>query len=282
MNACRCVLMVLLASPLAIAASRATSAQLSAVTSSLDIPYKVALDSDLQRLDVFAPSGAKNLPVLLFVHGGGWAVSDRRDYREWARTFAKDGVVAVVPSFRLWPNANASDEANDVADAVAWTHRNIALFGGRGDHLVIVGHSSGAHLAALVALDHSYVAKRSVDDRYLSGAVVVSGVYDVRAYGNASDAESLFGKSAEDRRRLSPLAFASSSSPAFEIICGDREDTATCDRGRALDATLKSAAVSSDFFIEANADHMGAIWKAADLTDRLHQRIVDFVLHHER
>ena len=133
----------------------------------------------LQKLDVFTPDGVKGrkLPVLLFVHGGGFTRGDKHgefypdNITLWA---AKNGMVGVNIDYRLAPKNPWPAGVNDLAAAIAWTHANIAGYGGDPNRIVLFGHSAGAnHVADYAA--HPEV--RGAESSSVKGVIMLSPVY---------------------------------------------------------------------------------------------------------
>ncbi len=146
-----------------------------------NIPY-VPAGHERQVLDVYAPAGAKNLPVVFWIHGGGWETGDKTGVQIKPRVFAERGFVFVSPNYRLWPNVDMETLIRDVAKALAWTHKNIARHGGDPKRIFVMGHSAGAQLAALLCIDDRYVKAEGVPFDVLEGCVPVDGdTYDVPA-----------------------------------------------------------------------------------------------------
>lgn len=135
-----------------------------------------------QRLDVFRPRVGAQLPVLLFVHGGGFVGGDKvlpgtpfyGNVGIWA---ARNGMLGVVMTYRLAPGHPWPAGAEDVGAAVRWVHANAARYGGDPARIFVMGHSAGAaHLA-------DYIARRSLhgaDGAGIDGSILVSGIYDTR------------------------------------------------------------------------------------------------------
>ena len=114
-----------------------------------DIPYVKDADK-LQTLDVYAPSGAKGLPVVVWIHGGGWQTGDKADVYEKPKVFTGKGYILVSVNYRLLPKVDMGTLTGDVAKSVRWVHDHIAEHGGDPKRLFIMGHSAGAQLAALL------------------------------------------------------------------------------------------------------------------------------------
>ena len=124
-----------------------------------DIPYGTA--HERQVLDVYAPPGANNLPVVFWIHGGGWQSGDKSMVALKPKAFNDAGLVFVSISHRLLPAADMETITRDVARALGWVHKNIASYGGDPDRLLVMGHSSGGQLAALMCTDERMPERRA-------------------------------------------------------------------------------------------------------------------------
>ena len=155
-----------------------------------------------QRLDVFHPpgAGAGQRPVLAFVHGGGFVRGDKgapdapfyNNVGTWA---VQNGLIGVTLTYRLAPGARWPAGAEDVALALEWLAGNVARFGGNPHRLLLIGQSAGAvHVAGCVAGHHR---RRSVP--VISGAIMLSGVYDLLSLQHSQFEEAYFGS---DRARF--------------------------------------------------------------------------------
>jgi acetyl esterase/lipase len=171
-------LLPLLLSALALSAA---SAQNASVEPKRDIPYTEPADP-LQKLDVYSPPGAKNLPVVVWIHGGGWQQGDKAEMRQKPRAFMDKGLVFVSVNYRLWPNVVMGDIIRDVAKSIRWVHDHIAEYGGDPERLLVMGHSAGAQLAAIVCVDERYLKENGLSLGIIKGCVPVDGdTYDVPA-----------------------------------------------------------------------------------------------------
>lgn len=142
-----------------------------------DVAYTADDDDDgpPRLLDVYAPRGAKGLPVVLFVHGGGWNHGDKAEVGAQPKLFNEHGIVLVSLNYRLSPPHLHPAHANDVADAVAWARENIDRFGGDGRRLVLMGHSAGSHVVSFVATDPRPLARRGLSPSDLRGTISLDG-----------------------------------------------------------------------------------------------------------
>ena len=123
-----------------------------------DIAYKPAdypgFSSERNRLDVYQPKKpAAPRPVVFFIHGGSWNSGGKNDilYKAIGRRLARQGFVGVVISYRLAPQVLVPAQADDCAAALAWTVQHIKEYGGDPQRIILMGHSAGGGLAALLA-----------------------------------------------------------------------------------------------------------------------------------
>jgi len=160
-----------------------------------DIPYIESADPR-QKLDIYAPESATNLPVVFWIHGGGWQTGDRASVQLKPKAFVERGFVFVSTGYRLLPNVEMIDIFHDVAKSVHWVHDHIRQYGGDPNRILVMGHSAGAQLAALI----------SIDDRYLKAEGLSLGVIKacVPVDGDTFDVPAMI-ETAETRRRIHGL-----------------------------------------------------------------------------
>src|SRR5262245_12667434 len=146
-----------------------------------DIPYADPAH-ERQVLDVYVPREAKNLPVVFWIHGGGWQTGDKSSVQIKPQAFLEKGFVFVSTNYRLLPNVDMGTIIRDVAKAIRWVHDHIAEYGGDPQRLLVMGHSAGAQLAALVCIDDRYLKAEGLSLAIIKGCVPVDGdTYDVPA-----------------------------------------------------------------------------------------------------
>jgi arylformamidase len=147
----------------------------------LNIPYA---DPAHERhvLDIYAPDDAKNLPVVFWIHGGGWQTGDKTSVQIKPRVLTQRGFVFVSTNYRLLPHVEMEELIGDVAKSLGWVHKNIARYGGDPKRIFVMGHSAGAQLAALLCIDDRYLKAEGVPFDVLKGCVPVDGdTYDLPA-----------------------------------------------------------------------------------------------------
>ena len=146
-----------------------------------DIPYADQANPR-QRVDIYSPDAAKNLPVVFWIHGGGWQTGDRTNVQVKPQAFADRGFVFVSTGYRLLPEVDMVTIFRDIAKSVRWVHDHIAEHGGDPNRIFLMGHSAGAQLAALISIDDRYLKAEGLSLAIIKGCVPVDGdTYDVPA-----------------------------------------------------------------------------------------------------
>ena len=145
-----------------------------------DIPYATA--HERQVLDVYAPDGAKNLPVVFWIHGGGWQAGNKSMVGVKPAAFMPAGFVFVSINYRLLPTVDMGALTSDVATALGWVHKNIGTYGGDPARLLVMGHSAGGQLAALMCTDDKYAKAEGLSLTMIKGCVPVDAdTFDIPA-----------------------------------------------------------------------------------------------------
>jgi arylformamidase len=146
-----------------------------------DIPY---IENGHKRhvLDIYSPESpaGSSLPVMFWIHGGGWQTGDKSDVALKPKALTARGFVFVSTNYRLLPEVQMEELIGDVARSLGWVYRNIARYGGDPRRIFVGGHSAGAQLAALLCIDDRYLKKEGVPFQVLKGCVPVDGdTYDI-------------------------------------------------------------------------------------------------------
>lgn len=154
-----------------------------------DISYSEA-GGKLTSLDVYAPADGTKQPVVVWIHGGGWRRGDKSRVHERPTVFTSKGYVLVSINYRLSPHVTYREQGQDIARAIRWVRDNIDEYGGNPEKLLLMGHSAGAHLAALVATDESYLGSEKLKLGALSGVILLDGAgYDIPPASTDNSAE---------------------------------------------------------------------------------------------
>lgn len=173
-------------------------------------------------LDVWGPkvaSGPK--PVLVFFYGGGWYSGARRDYSFVAKAYAARGFVVVMPDYRLVPKVHFPAFNQDGAAAIKWTRDNIARFGGDPSRIVLGGHSAGAYIAVMLALDPHYLRDIGVDPHILRAAMGLAGPYDFYPWDSPLSVNAM--SNWPDHQATQPIHFARVDAPPLWLAHGSAD-----------------------------------------------------------
>lgn len=211
----------------------------------------LAYGSDpLQVMTVWRAKGVSGpAPLVLFVHGGGWKRGSKDSATgTWKpRHYPQEGYVFASINYRLVPNNTVEDEASDVAHALKALLDHAAQFGIDRSRVVLMGHSAGAHLVALVGTDERYLKSASLSFRAISGVIPLDGAaYDVPrqiAEGGTfmhNTYLEVFGTDPARQKELSPaLNIQAPNAPAFLLLHVQRKDGIA--QAKELEAALKKA-----------------------------------------
>jgi acetyl esterase/lipase len=203
----------------------------------------IAYGSDpRQKLDVYIPEkpGAAALPVLVFFYGGGWTSGHRQDYAFAGQALASRGFVTVVPDYRIAPANPYPDFVQDAASAVRWAHDHAAQFGGDPGRIVMCGHSAGAYLALMLAMDDDFLRAAGVDFSVIKGAAGLSGPYDFYPF-DVESSRLAFG-AYPDPKATKPITYAGRPHrPPVLLIQGGKDRLVAVKNSVNLDRALTQA-----------------------------------------
>ncbi len=235
-----------------------------------DIPYAQP-KNERQLLDVYAPPSGSMLPVVLWVHGGGWTQGSKNDVDQKPKAFVERGFVFVPVNYRFVPHVTMDTIVRDVAKSVGWVHANITRYGGDPNRVFLMGHSAGAQLAALLCTDTRYIEAQGVPRTSIKGCVPVDGdTYDVPLQVATSTARrnslkqpppkmghpEKFGN-LERQRELSAVNHVAPNrgiAPFLLLHLADYTDTAA--QAYRLWAALDQAGIPAKLFGAKQTDHM--------------------------
>jgi acetyl esterase/lipase len=191
------------------------------------------------KLDLYLPErGDGNAPVVVFFYGGAWEGGSRQDYRFVGAALASRGVLTVIPDYRVYPEVVFPAFVEDGALAVKWVQDEISRFGGDGRRLYLMGHSAGAHIAAMLALNRQYVESAGGDMARVSGLIGLAGPYDFLPLKSAT-LKKIFGDPAP--RLTQPIDFVTGGAPPALLITGAADTTVKPGNSERLAGRLRAA-----------------------------------------
>lgn len=255
-------LLVALASAVTAACSKAAFLAVNAPTifGSYQRHADLAYGAGPQRgLDVYVPTTpAKGpRPLIVFWHGGRWEYGDKSDYRFVGAALAELGFVTVVPNYRHYPEVKLAGFMEDAASAACFAAMQAAQFGADGD-LFLMGHSAGAHIAALLALDARYFAAAVAAAALpkapvIAGLVGMSGPYDFLPLLE-DDVKDMFGPPPQ-YDQSQPINFVRDDAPPALLIHGLDDVTVWPKNTRNLATALAARGVPVSLKLYPKATH---------------------------
>jgi acetyl esterase/lipase len=239
-----------------------------------------------QRLDIWVPrhvAAEAKLPVVVFFYGGAWAEGSRRDYGFAGAAFASRGFIAVLPDYRLVPQVRFPSFVDDGAAAVGWVQHNIARYGGDPKRISVAGHSAGAYIAAMLALQPSYLRAAGADPKVIRAAALLAGPYDFFPFTEARG-RAAFGawpKPGETQ----PINFVRAGAPPIFLAHGTADRVVLPRNSKRLAERLQAVGDDVELRLYPGASHVDL---ASSLSRPFRNRTpvlaesADFLLNHSR
>ena len=256
---------ILLLAPLL--ASTAAAQKLTA-----DVPY-VPNGHERQAVDIYTPENPAggSLPVMFWIHGGGWQAGDKTDVALKPKALTERGFVFVSTGYRLLPEVTMDELTDDIAKSLGWVYKNIAKHGGDASRIFVGGHSAGAQLAALMCTDDRYLEREGVPFEVLQGCVPVDGdTYDIpkiimtaelrtALYGGKQPTfghRQKFGNDPEKHLDFSAVTHVAKGKgiPPFLLLYFSGNPDTRAQAGR-LESVLKTAGVPAKAYGKRDTNH---------------------------
>ncbi len=212
-----------------------------------------------QRLDAYVPgrAAAEPRPVIVFWHGGRWRAGDKADYRFVGAALAASGYVALVANYRRYPQVKMPGFMHDAALAALFAAAHAHEYGGTRERLYLMGHSAGAHLAALVALDPRYFAATGQAAPRIAGVIGLSGPYDFLPLLEPDD-QDMFGPP-ELYPASQPINFVHAQAPPMLLVQGLNDETVKPKNSRNLATALHSLGVPVTLKLYPKSSHADTV-----------------------
>jgi len=239
-----------------------------------DIAYG---DLDKQKLDIYTPENPKaGAPVVVFFYGGGWNDGSKDIYKFIGQSFAEAGYTVVVPTYRIYPEVIYPEFLKDAAKAVAYTEDRFDR------PMVLTGHSAGAHIAAMMALDGRYLSAEGLTPcNVISGWVGLAGPYDFKVYEEPY--LSIFPEGT--RTEMLPITYASGSKIPALMITGDADETVQYQQTERMRAALSAGGTDAKQLIVPGIGHIDAVTAMSTVLRKaespVRPAVMDFVARHD-
>lgn len=239
-------------------------------------------DDPRQKLDVYVPrQPLKDAPVVVFFYGGSWNSGARGDYAFVGEALASRGIVAVLADYRLYPQVRYPLFLEDSARAVAWTRAHIRKFSGNPQRLYLMGHSSGAYNAAMLALDPGLLNAVGMSPEDLSGWIGLAGPYDFLPIENPQVRPVFFWPDSPPQSQ--PINHVRSGEPPALLIAATKDNLVNPARNTAgLARKLREAGVPVQDLYYSRPNHVTLVASLSRPLRRLApvlDQVVAFVRH---
>jgi acetyl esterase/lipase len=240
-------------------ASPLRAAEVSSVDVRTNLTYYAGEGADKyrHRLDLYLPKGKRDVPVVMFVHGGGFTVGIKDQYAFVGQVLAANGIATAVISYRLSPKTSYPGHVQDVARAFAWLRGHVAEYGGKADRIFVAGHSAGATLVAMLGSDPAYLREVGESLDHVTGVIPISGSFTQSARSGMFD--SPYAVDVEVVRNASAINHVTGTHPPFLILYGDRDAPRTGQDAAAMTQALKGAGNQAEVHEIADHAHMDMI-----------------------
>jgi acetyl esterase/lipase len=213
-------------------------------------------DDPRQRLDVYAPVDAHDAPVVVFWYGGAWTKGRRADYRFVGAALAGAGYVAIVADYRLYPQVTFPKFLEDGAGAAKWAADHARDFGGDPRRLFLAGHSAGAHLAAMLAVQPKWLAQAGVDAGAIRGLIGLSGPYALAP--NSAVLDAIFAAPFVPGD-WQPAALVTAAAPPALLLHGGDDDVVWPAQATQMAAALRAAGVAVELEVYPGRGHADTV-----------------------
>jgi acetyl esterase/lipase len=246
-----------------------------------DLSYLAAAHdaSKKDTLDLYLPAGRTGVPVVVYYYGGALQQGDKRDEHATGQRFAAAGFATAVVNYRLSPGVSHPAHIQDAAASFAWVKRHIAEYGGDPNQIFLVGHSAGAYLAALLAIDERYLAAQHLRSSDIRGIVPISAFYWVEREGVAPDRpKTIWGADPQTWVDASPAHHLRPGLPPMLIMYADGDEPWRRQQNTEMAAAVKAAGNSRVDLVQVpNRTHMSIWEKLGQDGDPASDRAIAFI-----
>jgi acetyl esterase/lipase len=220
-------------------------------------------DDARQKLDIYLPkqNAAGASAVLIFFHGGSWHDGEREGYGFLGRAFAARGFVTVIADYRKAPSVRFPAFVQDTASAIAWVHANIVKYDGDADRIFVMGHSAGAHIAMMTALDPQWLAANNLAPDVIKGVIGLAGPYDFLPL--TTDSSKFALGQWPDLKETQPITYARGDAPPLLLLTGDKDTVVKPRNSKILSEAIRALGGQQQLRIYPDVDHADIIMAVA-------------------
>ena len=227
-------------------------------------------------LDVHRPHMAQGkVPVVVFFYGGSWRNNTRQDYRFVGQSLARAGFLVIVPDYRKAPQVVFPAFIDDAARAVAWTRQHAADYGGDPKRIFVMGHSSGAHMAAMLGTDARFLRAVGTQPRDLAAIIGLAGPYDFLPLTDP-EIKQVFGPEV-DWPKSQPVNFVDGDEPPFLLLQGTADTLVWPRNAPRLAAKLRAQNEPVELHMFDGTSHAGLLIDLLRDASPVRQEVLDYI-----
>jgi acetyl esterase/lipase len=256
-----------------------------AVTRDIDYIPNSVYEDGRDLLDIYMPEGVNDAPVIVYFHGGGLLRRDKSAGKNIGYQVAKSGIGLISANYRLSPDFHHPDHVQDAAAATEWAINNIKEYGGNPEKVYVGGHSAGAYLAALLAIDPSILKLNEIENSQIAGAVLLSPFLFVEETAKVrierdSIYKSIWGNDPHSWLKASVTPHIGPNRDNILLIYADGDEAWRKDQNERFARAMLDAGNHRIFIYEvSNRTHGSLISAIQDNDDMIVNLICDFVLN---
>ncbi len=208
-------------------------------------------------LDIYRPNNAAATPVVVFFYGGSWQSGDKESYFFVASALARRGYLTLVPDYRVYPQTRYPGFIEDGARAVRWAKDNAGRLGGDPNKIFVMGHSAGAYIAAMLAIDDRWLnAVDLAPRRDIAGLIGLAGPSDFLPIKEQT-IQDIFGGATPVATQ--PITYVSGHEPPAFLATATNDDTVNPGNSARLARRLKAAGDDVQLVRYPGGGHLGII-----------------------
>ena len=205
-----------------------------------------------QGLNIHIPKQVKNnADVVVFFYGGRWQYGSKDEYAFVADALTSKGFITVIADYRLYPQVDWREFVQDGASAYQWVVQNIRAYGGNPQRVFVMGHSAGAHIAAMTAVNDTLLEKGV---KRPCGLIGLAGPYDFLPIRD-EDVKRIYS-TATDLRNTQPIYFLNKGDPAMLLLQGEDDEAVKPGNATRMAARAKNLGVPVALKMYQDTDHI--------------------------
>lgn len=225
------------------------------------------------KLDIYVPeTAASDGSVAIFFYGGRWKYGSKADYLFVGQALASRGITTVIVDYRLFPDVRFPGFVEDGAKAVGWVRRHIADHGGDPGRIFLVGHSAGAHIAAMLAMEPRFLAAEDMQVEDIEGLVGLAGPYDFLPIKDPV-VKDIFA--VDDLKTTQPINHVTRRAPTTLLLTGEDDETVSPHNSMRLRDAINGVGGKAEVRTYERTGHIGIVlalapffrWLAPTLDD---------------